>query len=1514
MPRRRHPFTPRKSWQHVVGLVGLYAVATGLLAGSPEKCVGYQPAAADEVIVAENSAPAVDESVLSHSAAPLRDRTLQEHVRRARTMIERREFAPAVAALREAASRESNAMILTAETPGSRQQFRGSHSVIEDLLLSLPKDALSIYLNQAEPLARSRFLLAVRESNFEALRQLALQFPLTIAARDALHMLAARHLDRREFAAADAVVRRLARHPNLPPTQREAVLQTINLSSAYSAEQRTTLQSPRPVPEETLPGPIALQSQLIADDDVSVPPLLAKLFPDLGSPDWQVHSGLDDETTTLARHALHEHFEQSIPILPRAQPLIVDEVVLRRSPIQISAHDLQTGRLLWSVESESDAGQTASRLAMNLSLQELMSQRLARGLQVDSLQSRLSSDGERVFTVESRASSTIRRLPSRSGLLDGSPDQSQSQNRIVARQLRTGKVAWNMATDAIIDLVPTGRQSDSSDIYFCGLPTSVDRNVVGLVQVGELLRLYAVDQNTGRIDWSIDIAEAARHSPSDADWRSLDCRITLVDGVLVCPTGSGLLVGVDLATRSVIWSRRYSRADIPLEVTKLPFAPTRPQRPWWQGWRDFTLLSVKKSAAAAAADSGHQSVAEIAENILIAVGPDAEGLNAIDPRSGESIWYQPVQDPVELISAGDRIIVVSRHFVVAFKADSGETLWRVPCREPVGTGYGIRMISRSGGRSASTFHVFPTRGGVLVAVNSDDGQMIESIDRLESLTGCLISAGSKVISLNLDRLTVWPMLSTHWSQAGDVDCSSRELIRQRSTANDAAIELATVERSSGLFEQAATRLRTMLETSEARRELQRTLIDWLNSRMLSSSQIPEVTSEFEQLAGETAIADLIAVRHAAARAAAESGDPVTSLNFYAKLQSLNPSGEPRFLKPEPLRSVRHDRLIQGEVIDLMNNCNAHSAEQLTQIFSVLAESAATSRDPFALQRFARQWYDLPIAARHVIDERSRIGLRYDQKLLALQALAESKDRNVSEEASSRLVELYDSRSYNRDAAAVQHRLQRGLGADSVSMVNFAASPWNAGPATVSEHPEQNLDTTFIPVPVECQPGTLFDRLNVVINPRSSRDETVLRFYGDGISGYWQTVLATSASPLKSVGRLYRGWGIGHFLVLQLGAELFGISPFDGSGEPRVQRLWSIDLTDGNRQEDHQYAPAVPGFHEEELTMLDAFGRPLATVGPVRAGYLCFQTRGKLVCLDTYTGQRLWQRYELPRQAICAGDRQNVFMIQPNEDVVTVLRVVDGATVSQFHLSDAVGFRGTVLRASGDQVLIAERSSDSDGQSDLLRISRIVALNLQSAEVDWAVGVDPESTVFSIGPRWLGILPATGELAIIDSTSGRNVASVAVQRPQQIRAVHVSSDASSHVVALSETAESSFLNGRAEDGGPRNPLVTGQLLAIDAIAGRLLWQHTVDRIRFLLDQPKNAPCVVLNYRHLQSRETGVMESVLHVMNRETGADILNRRDSGSVAPFTFEPHADQNRLSIRLARKSIRITFESRLAR
>jgi outer membrane protein assembly factor BamB len=1529
-------------------MVWLCGVATGLLVGPPAMCVGYQPAAVDEIVAVDNSDTVNDQSALSHSAVPLRDRTLQEHLRRARTMIEQREFAPAVAALREGASRDSNVMILTAETPGSRQQFHGSHAVIEELLRSLPNDALSIHLNQAEPLARSRFLLAVRESNFEALRQLALQFPLTTAARDALHTLVARHLDRREFAAADAVARRLARHPNLSATQREAILQTIDLSAAYSTEQRTasqrtTSQLPRSVPEEALPGPTASRAQLMVDDADSVPTLLAKLFPDLGSPDWQVHSGLDDETTTLARHALHEHFEQSIPILPRAQPLVVGEVVLRRSLTDVSAHDLESGRLLWSEESESEAGQSASRLTMNLSLQELMAQKLARGLQIDSLQSRLSSDGERVFTVETGGTGGMSGyVPARTGLSSGSSFGSRAQNRIVARQLRTGKVLWNVTAESILAADSSRENSQAprnkaikndrpgnatsenearldfhskvaaSDVYFCGLPTLVDRCVFGLVQVADSLRMYAADRNTGRIDWSLDVAEAARHSPADIDWRSLDCRVTLIDGVLVCPTGAGLLVGVDLATRSVIWSRRYARADVPLEVTRLPFAPARPQRPWWLGWRDNTLLRV---AGFIPESSGGDAAAQLATSILIAASPDAEGINAVDPRTGQRLWTHSLESPVDLISDEDRIIVVARHFVSALKAHSGEVIWKVPCREPVGTGYMIRLPAESGQKTAAPYYLFPARGGSLVAVNCDDGAIIESVDRLESMSGCLISADDRLIMLNPDRLSTWTMLSAV-SDRRPTDAATLQTPVKKNSI-DRAIDLAVLERSTGQFDAAAARLKGLVaipESSHVKREHAKTLLAWINSGTLPPQRVQEVESEAAEVVGRSSIAELIELRHAAARAAFVSGDSVLALKFYAKLQSLNPSGEPRFLKPEPLRSVRHDRLIQGEVLDLLNGADEAVAKRLAHSMTELAETASKSRDPFALQRFTRQWQHLPVAAEYSLDERSGIGLRFGQKQLSLLALADSADSEVALQASRNLIQLYESRSYHRDAAAIRTKvLRQGFDKELTPEGRAAGSPWNAGEVTVSEHAEQNLDTSFIPVPVECSTGSLFDRLNVEINPRSSRNDTILRFYGDGFSGSWQTVLATSSSPLKSVGRMYRGWGIGHFLVLQLGAELFGISPFDGSGEPRVQRLWSVDMADGNRQEDHEYAVAVPGFFEEHLTMLDAFGRPIAKVGPVRAGYLCFQTRGKLVCLDTSTGQRLWQRYELPRQAICSGDGNSVFLTEPGRDRVTVLRAVDGAMVSQFSLSEVVGFQGAVLQGTGNRVLVAERSADSAQTSDTLRISRIAAINLQSASVEWDTDNAPESTVFAIGSDWLGVLSLPGQLRIVSATTGLEISALEVQRPDVVRAIHVSSDSSTHLIAMSNVAESEYLNGRGDGNRSRNPSVTGQLVAVDSQTAELKWQRPVERIRFLIDQPKNAPCLALVYRRSRSSGTEATEPVLHVIHRETGEDILMRQGASSASNFTFEPHADQNRLSIRMARKSIRLTFAPAVA-
>ena len=125
-------------------------------------------------------------------------------------------------------------------------------------------------------------------------------------------------------------------------------------------------------------------------------------------------------------------------------------------------------------------------------------------------------------------------------------------------------------------------------------------------------------------------------------------------------------------------------------------------------------------------------VPAVPDAILIAAGPGTEGVVALDPQTGTRLWSLNVESPVDLISIEDRIVAVSRHAVTAVDAVSGEALWTVPCREPIGTGYIVRLPVEIRQTIPTTYYVFPARGGSLIAVNCDDGTIIESVDRLES--------------------------------------------------------------------------------------------------------------------------------------------------------------------------------------------------------------------------------------------------------------------------------------------------------------------------------------------------------------------------------------------------------------------------------------------------------------------------------------------------------------------------------------------------------------------------------------------------------------------------------------------------------------------------------------------------------------------------------------------------------------------------------------------------------------
>ena len=86
------------------------------------------------------------------------------------------------------------------------------------------------------------------------------------------------------------------------------------------------------------------------------------------------------------------------------------------------------------------------------------------------------------------------------------------------------------------------------------------------------------------------------------------------------------------------------------------------------------------------------------------------------------------------------------------------------------------------------------------------------------------------------------------------------------------------------------------------------------------------------------------------------------------------------------------------------------------------------------------------------------------------------------------------------------------------------------------------------------------------------------------------------------------------------------------------------------------------MRHESIRLIDDFGRVLGRVGPVRPDYLCHQSNGKLVALDTQSGKRLWERRDLPPRCLTFGDESRVYLWHTAERALTALSAIDGRTL------------------------------------------------------------------------------------------------------------------------------------------------------------------------------------------------------------------------------------------------------------
>ena len=74
-----------------------------------------------------------------------------------------------------------------------------------------------------------------------------------------------------------------------------------------------------------------------------------------------------------------------------------------------------------------------------------------------------------------------------------------------------------------------------------------------LAEIKGEIRLLALEAATGDVLWSQQLASAEPDILQDPMRRWSGASPSYADGILVCPTSAGAVVGVELATRSLLW-------------------------------------------------------------------------------------------------------------------------------------------------------------------------------------------------------------------------------------------------------------------------------------------------------------------------------------------------------------------------------------------------------------------------------------------------------------------------------------------------------------------------------------------------------------------------------------------------------------------------------------------------------------------------------------------------------------------------------------------------------------------------------------------------------------------------------------------------------------------------------------------------------------------------------------------------------------------------------------------------
>ena len=965
---------------------------------------------------------------------------------------------------------------------------------------------------------------------------------------------------------------------------------------------------------------------------------------------------------------------------PSWMPLRVGETLLMRTTEYLVGVDYRTGKRIWlhpfsNTEEEDEEETNESNVFMRkpnaeAELTGFLRQRVWNDLPYG----QVTSDGQRVYML--KGLNNLSSMPFGMMAFPGARRSASSGNSLVALELASeGMIKWFQGAIS-------GPDSPLANAFFLGAPLPIEGRLYTMCELAGDIFLICLEPRTGKEIWRQQLAAVESGTINqDRIRRVSGAMLSYEDGFLICPTGAGAMVAVNLGDRTLRWGVNYQRS-LSQSALMVGRGNTNDTKKFMQRW--FTGTAI------------------ISDLSVLVTPVESDRLLGLNLLTGKPLFTPKVRLEMRYLAGirGDKFFVVGPKVMKAYALSNGSQAWKAGA-DVFSSGQHVA----GQGVFGKDCYLLPTTTREIIKISLKDGSVMNrrvtnyELGNMVAVDGEIITQGPTTLSVAFGERTLAPLVE--------------RMLKEDPDNFDAIVRKSELLIQSGEFSEALQLLKKARQAQPENDEVRMLSVTGMlalfrESKSLEPKSVLELSElidrpsqrvEFNALRLELALAN-------------EDYKQVSSL-----LMELSGVIVSDFKANEVTTQVLGGGTGQVCLLDAWVNGRVREAlaridPELKQDFEVQLEAylqgmlAGTSE---RLERILTHFDGVKVAEqiRSVLDQRylfaKKTALREQNALGHLQP----NQTGLGQLSMDRLIMLastYASGDMFRNAMDVLREIEsrsETLSEQEAELIDG-----------IRDQSKRQLDPREWPKDVEAQWSTM-NRSGVQLRVSSAsavgrQASSVNVQAGEQFRGWELLAISQNAlalrtpngveKPLRFTGRQISEKRkivsvSGGVMVVQTTNEIFAIDLYHAMAGRVDPILWFRSMVGSGLGATSLETTATPfgdqisSYRLKSDNMKD---RPEFRVGPILGDRVIVLQGGELLAIGLHSGLNIWQAKTAPENGMLLCDGERVAVVSSSQKETVMYDVVDGRELERMPFE-----HGESWRAAGQNLLCYQATEQDD---------------------------------------------------------------------------------------------------------------------------------------------------------------------------------------------------------------------------